>query len=348
VPLDNHQVASRLSYFLWASMPDAALFAAADAQQLLSPQQIQTQARRMLQSPRARAVIEDFHLRWLGLDELPSVERSSPLFSPSLVRSMLEETRRFVGDAAFAPQGSGLEQLLTASRGYVDPPLARLYGVAAPPGPALVPRDLDPRQRAGLFTQASFLTRYAEPTTSAPIARGRILRERLLCVDIPPPPPPADVPLPQPRPGETTRARVTATIASEAACSACHQLMDPLGFAFEHYDALGAWRATEEGLAVDSSGDVEPEYDSGNHVKFADAVELMQALSRQPVVSQCLVTQWFRYAMHRRENEQGESTSLKAIHDVYRSARFDMRELLVAIASSVPFRFRAPATGEQR
>jgi hypothetical protein len=336
IRLNAYEIASRLSYLFWASMPDEALFQAADANKLYRSDEIEAQARRLAASPRARDGIEDFHLSWLDLRDLPEAMRASP-FTPTLARQMLNETMEFAA-RLYAPGGDGrVQTLLTSSTTFVEPELARLYGVTLAPDAGLTPVSLDPRQRSGLFTQASFLT--AKGGGDGRVARrGSWLLANLLCTEIPVPP--VNVPdPPPPLPGQTTRDRLAAHAAQP--CAVCHTIIDPPGFALESYDDIGAYRTMEAGKAIDTSGSVDVD---GNPITFHDATELFKILAQRPSVQDCLTVQWFRYNVRRRETSD-ETGTLRQLREVL-SKSGDLRELRFALTRSSAFVHRSPAPGE--
>jgi hypothetical protein len=343
VRFNQHEVASRLSYLLWATMPDDKLFAAADGGKLGSADQIASEARRLLADPKAKDALSDFHLNWLNMTGLSDMPKDPSLtdYSPELAQAMVKETQEFVTSVFQGPKADGkLETLLTSTTGFVNGPLAKIYGVKDVTAPDFKEVSFDAGQRAGLFTQATFLTVKADALDSHPIKRGDTVLGRLLCQHLEVPASIMIPPLPEPKPGQTTRERVS--IHSDAACATCHKLIDPLGFAFENYDAIGRYRATEEGKQVDASG----MFPLGSGpVVFKNAVELMPQLARSQEARDCMVTQWWRYALRRQELET-EEPSLKLVKEAFKLSGFDMRELLVAFTRSRTFSHRLPSPDE--
>jgi hypothetical protein len=335
-----HEMASRLSYSLWGTMPDDQLFREADAGRLLTPEQLEQQARRMLKDPRAAEAIADFHLQWLDIDGLPDAPPKDARFkdyTPALVQAMLDETSAFARE--IMTSSGSLATLLTGTSTTVDPALARLYGVAVTgTGPQRV--TLDATQRAGILTQASFLAMHAETGESHPVKRGATVLRRLLCIEVEQPPN-LNVPQPQqPAPGLTTRERFAMHAMNP--CATCHQLTDPIGFAFESYDAVGAYRTTDQGKPVDASGTLV--LPSGE-IRFKDAVELVHAFAGNKDVEACVATQWLRYLL-RRSELRGDQSSLQAATDAFRRSSDDVRELLVALVKTRAFTHRTPSAGE--
>lgn len=246
--LTGHELATRLSLFLWRSVPDAALVAAAETGKLATPDGLAAEARRLLADPRAQAMVADFHEQWLGVDRMADVTKDAaafPAFDDALRASMQAETRAFTVHLTLAARGD-VRALLTASYTLADDRLARLYGARSPGGSAPARLDLDPAQRAGVLTQESVLAAHSSPEDTGPVHRGVFLRENILCQEVPDPPSGMDITPPEPDPRLTTRQRF-AEHRQSPACNGCHALIDPLGFGLESYDAIGRWRTHETG-----------------------------------------------------------------------------------------------------
>jgi hypothetical protein len=343
VRYNDHEIASRLSYALWASMPDDLLFAAADAGQLRSVGEVEKQARRMLADPKAKEMLADFGAQWLAVTALGTITKDTqayPLFSPAVAASMEAERREFL-HAVLGPKGDGkLETLLTAPFSFVDGNLAKIYGGVTATSAGLTRVNLDPARRSGLLTQPAFLTAHAAPGGSHPIARGKQLLVRVLCTDLPAPPEEVP-PLPPAKPGLTTRERFDVHGQNECA-RGCHAMMDPLGFAFEHYDGIGAYRATDAGKPVDATGTITLD---GAKRSFRDAVELTKLLAASKEVRACAARQLVRYVLKRHE-APGDAASLAFVDDAFAGSGYDLREALVAAAKSRSFFYRQPAAGE--
>jgi hypothetical protein len=334
VPLGPYQIASRLSYFLLNTMPDPELFAAAKAGRLTSPADIEAQARRLLQDPRAREAVGQFFSEWLILDALDDMTKDATLFpdfNDALKAAMKEETLRFTTSVVLDGDAR-LGTLLTSSQSFVNAPLGKVYGVTA--GADYSPVTLDPTQRAGLLTQASLLTRTAHDDSNSPTRRGKFVREAFMCQ--PPPPPPPGVPaLPAVVTGQTARERYQQHVAN-AACAACHTLMDPIGFGFSNYDPIGRYQTMEGGKPVDASGEIQRSQDLDG--PFNGVIELSKKLAGSDNVRACLTAQWFRYALGRAE-ASGDAASIKSALDAFTPAG-DLRELIVATTKTDSFRSR--------
>ncbi len=344
VRLDPHEIASRLSYLLWGTMPDAALFAAADAGRLTTPEEVGAEAARLLADRRAAAgALGDFHRQWLRLGAPAELEKDTKAFPdfPAARASLLGELEAYV-DEIYTRGDARLETLLTSRTAFVSSATAKLYGVSAPGRPGLAKVELDGAQRAGILTQLAFLAAHATSTESHPVSRGIVVWRNLLCGDVPAPP--DDIPPPKPpAPNVTTRERFAQH--AESACASCHRFFDPPGFAFERYDAVGRHRTVEAGNPVDASGAFA--LPSGARIAFGDAIGLADALAKSEDVKRCLPRQWFRYALGRGETAADEpSIAAAALAARVASGGVDLKALLVAITKSRPFLYRAPAPGE--
>lgn len=337
--LTGHELASRLSYFLWNSMPDEVLLDAAQAGELGTDVGLRAQVDRMLVDPKADAAIADFHLQWLGLDELETLEKSPaayPEFDAGLALAMKEDTASFVR-WVFAEGDGRLPTLLTGAFTLsTDPALLALYGVERPTDHvAGTPIALPAGERAGLLTQPGVMARHAHADQSSPVHRGQIVRESLLCQPLPPPPADVDNVPPDPKPGVTTRERF-AEHTADPSCAACHKLIDGIGFGFEHYDGTGAFRTMDEGLPVDASGeiiatDVDGIYDG--------AIELSERLAGSEVVRECVARQWLRYSLGRLDDTEDVCATQELV------ARFEsdddqLRTLIHEVVQSDAFRYR--------
>jgi hypothetical protein len=333
-PLTQHQMAARLSYFLWDSPPDAQLAAAADTGQLGTIAGLRQQAKRLLADPRALAIVTDFHEQWLGLERLPKLQKDAMLYADfdALRPAVIEETGRFVAEV-MKTEGGRLETLLAAPYSVVNGPLAALYGAGGSATDDWHKVMLDPKQRAGLLTEASFLAANGAFDGSSPIRRGLAVRERVLCAEMPVPPPTVDQNVPPLMPGDTTRQRFDRHRA-DPSCAGCHELMDKLGYAFESYDGVGRYRTEERGKPVDDSGEI-----IGTDVDgaFKGAAEMAHKLAKSKQVQDCATTQWFRYAFGRLETDL-DKCMLTSLQKTFAAADFRVADLMMAIVESDAFR----------
>jgi hypothetical protein len=346
--LDAYQIASRLSYLLWNTLPDSELFELADSGALLDVETVRAQAQRMIEDDRARGTVADFYEQWLGMSAFAGLTRDVPsdvpaagtLSASSFNDSWQTSLGRFVQDSFW--DGGNIETLLGSKRVYVDSGLAALYGYeAAPAADGLT--AVEDEHRAGILTQPGLMALLAHADQSAPVQRGKFVREQLLCKPLPPPPPDVDTTPPDPDPSATTRERFKQHSADQR-CATCHRLLEGVGFGLEEYDQLGRYRTQEYGLLVDASGNLLDSGDTAVDGAFNGAQELASKLASSTQVQACLATQWFRYGMGR--GEQAEDVcSLSQIKAEFASTGGDFRELLVSMATSNAFRFRA--VGEQ-
>jgi hypothetical protein len=334
--LAPYQLASRLSFALWNTIPDEALLAAAAEGRLASSEGLRAEAARLLADDRAADAIRSFHVQWLNLDALSTTEKDGdlfPEFDAALRTAMLRETETFVDHVIRRGDGK-LSTLLTAPFSFAEGPLLELYG-GAPAGTVGQPARLDPAERAGLLTQAAFLSANAHANQSSPIRRGLVIRQNLLCEPLPDPPANVNNTPPNPAPDATTRQRFLQHTV-DPSCAECHALIDPVGFGFENYDAIGRYRSSENGLAIDAHGEITRI--DGTTRTFNGAVELAHVLAESPAVRRCTARQWFRFALGRAETP-ADTCSLERLDERFANSGFDIRELLLALVTSDAFRY---------
>jgi len=340
VKYDSYEVASRLSYFLWSSMPDDALLAAAAANELATPDQVAAAAQRLLDDPRADVALGDFISQWLELTPLPGLVKDTnvfPGFTPELRLAMQAETLAFTRDVL---RGSSptFSSLLTAPYSIVQPPLAQYYGVTAD---AQGRADLSGSGRAGVLTHASLLAVKGNSYRTSPVRRGKFVMNRLLCSNVPPPPPNVVPDLPAPDPSKTVREQM-AEHRTNPTCAGCHVTMDALGFAFEHFDGAGKLRQLDGNQPIDPSGSITLD---GAAVSFQGAAELSAFLASSAEAQHCFARQWLRYALDRFEQD-ADGAAAKFLEDDYAAQGLNTRSLLIALTRTLPFSHRAPAEGE--
>jgi len=334
--LDDYELATRLALALWGSVPDAELMQAAADGRLGTADQIRTEADRMLDDDRAADTLASFHLQWLGLDDIDALTKDPaayPNFDSATPAAMRAETAAFA-DYVFRGTDGTLETLLAAPLAFPQGPLADIYGVTPNADPTQ-PVALDPTRRAGVLTQAAFLAMQAHPNQTSPVRRGVVVLRNVLCVDLPDPPPNVNNATPNLDPNATTRERF-AEHTTSSQCAGCHSLIDPVGFAFEHYDAVGRYRTSENGMPIDSSGELTQADEST--VAFEDAVGLAKALAVSSDVRKCVARQWFRYGLGRLETD-ADACSLAAIDTAFAASGYRMRALLLAVVTSDAFRY---------
>ncbi len=338
---DPHELASRLSYFLWSSMPDDALLEAARTGELATEAGLEQQARRMLKDPKAIDTVQSFFRQWLHLDGMEKLEKNTTAH-PEFVDGVAPAWRRglelFIEDSVWNGEGT-LEALFTSPALFVDEHTAPIYGMELPTGTGPFARmEMSVTERRGLLTQPGLLAALAGPYDSSPVQRGVFVRERFLCEALPAPPANISIVPPDPDPNSTTRERFSQHTA-DPTCAGCHQLIDPVGFGFEQYDALGRFRAAENGKPIDASGEVTGVRDPALAGPFNGAAELSERFARSPLVRDCVATQWYRYAAGRLEATE-DGCSLRDVKLHFARSGGDFRELLVAIIQTPAFRTR--------
>ncbi len=345
-----YERASRLSYFLWNTMPDAALFRSAAAGELDSPQGVEAAARRMLKDPKAHATIDDFVSQWLRFDRLLNTikdRETFPQYGPELALAMTEEARRLVADLVW--NNGDFTKIYSADYAFLNSGLADLYKVKAPAddfGKVMLPPETE---RSGILGQGLFLGLTSKPTETSPTARGLFVREQFLCQDVPQPPPGVSTNLPvltKAKP-QTNRERLAMHLSNES-CAGCHTLIDPIGFGFEKFDAIGqrrekqklTFRPTREeakdkdkerksetvSLALDTSGYVAGIGDS----QFTEPRTLGKVLAANEQCRECIVKQLFRYESGRKETPADRPVIQQSFDDFRRSG-FHFQDLMVSL-----------------
>jgi hypothetical protein len=257
-----------------------------------------------------------------------------PEYTDALRTAMRNETVDFA-DFVIRRGDGRLATLLSAPFTIASPQLLSVYGVNGTPG-ADGTVALDPSQRAGLLTQAAFLSAHSHADQTSPVHRGLAVRKNLLCTDLPDPPMNVDNTPPEPDPRATTRQRFEQHRA-DPSCKGCHQLLDPIGVGFENYDAIGRYRSNENGLGIDSNGDLTGAGAASG--PFTGAVELAKRLAQSQDVRRCVQKQWFRFALGRFEGED-DACSLAVLEADFAASDYDVRALLLSLVTSDAFRYR--------
>jgi Protein of unknown function (DUF1592)/Protein of unknown function (DUF1588)/Protein of unknown function (DUF1587)/Protein of unknown function (DUF1585)/Protein of unknown function (DUF1595)/Planctomycete cytochrome C len=334
--ITQHELASRLSYFLWSSMPDDDLLKAADRGRLARPQTLAAQVRRMLLDPKADALIDNFGGQWLQVRKLESVKPDNkrfPDFDEYLRLSMARETKMFF--ESILREDRSVLDFIDADYTYLNERLARFYGVADVQGPefrkVLFAHDA---QRGGLLTQASVLTISSYANRTSPVLRGKWVLENL--VGAPPPPPPPDVPnLDEAKIGTTSSMREQLEQhRKNATCASCHARMDPLGFGLENFDAVGAWRTKDGEFPINAVGTL-PDGRS-----FTGPQGLKSILKAQPdAFTECLTRKMLIYALGR-GLETSDDVPVKEIVRKVAADNYRISSLILGIVNSQPFQKR--------
>jgi Protein of unknown function (DUF1592)/Protein of unknown function (DUF1588)/Protein of unknown function (DUF1587)/Protein of unknown function (DUF1585)/Protein of unknown function (DUF1595)/Planctomycete cytochrome C len=348
--LDEFQLASRMSYFLWSSMPDDELFGLAGKGELT--RNIDTQVRRMLADPKSRSLVDNFAMQWLQLRRLKTVTpdpKLFPSFNEGLRSAMLKETELFF--QAIIREDRSINDLIDADFTFVNRPLAQLYGLESamskPPegerrgrrrgdqGREFERITLPDKLRGGLLTQASVLTVTSNPTRTSPVKRGRWIMEQIL--GSPPPPPPPNVP----ELAEGDKEQLTGSLRqrmeqhrANPACANCHAKMDPLGFAFENYNAIGGFRQKDGEFSIETGGTL-----PGGKT-FQGPIELKSILKEQHTkVGRNLAEKLMTYGLGR-GLEHYDRRSIKKIQDELEKNDYKFSTLAIEIVKSDPFRMR--------
>jgi hypothetical protein len=351
-PWRSYELANRLSYFLWDTMPDDELIRNAAAGELETDVGIEKAVRRMLDHPRARQALNEFISQWLRFDRLLSTYRDRrryPEFNAELAAAMAEETKRLIANVVWNDQN--FMEIFTANYSFLNSDLASLYGLPAPSEEFTMVELPTTSDRAGILGQATFLTLTSKPVETSPTARGLFVREQLLCQKVPNPPPGTNMNLAPPveaKP-QTTRQRLSAHLANET-CARCHSLIDSIGFGLEQFDAIGKRREKESISFFPAHYDrdtkpkvVELEIDASGVIKgipnsqFSSPRKLGQLLADMPECQNCIVKQLFRYGLGRPETP-GDHFTLESLQQSFRGSQFRYKELMIALVKSKAFR----------
>lgn len=338
----NWEMASRLSFLLWDAPPDDDLRQAAAKGELTSADNVRLHAQRMLDDPRARASLTRFFRDFMNLGKLNALDKQPdkfPQLTATLGPSMRIELERMFEENVFEKQGD-FRELFTTRDTYVNEDLARVYGIEGITGPDWTPVTLpDDGTRAGILTTPGFLALNAHKTQTSPTHRGRFVRLNLLCQDIPPPPPGINTTLPEPDPNKPTtlRQRLDAHRTSPE-CAGCHGKMDPIGFAFEHYDAIGAYRDTDESnLPIDSVSDIDG-------AAVGDALDVGELVAALPEAGACIARRFYEHAgAHLAAT--GDDRSVEQVVSHFVGSNYTFKELVIALVSNDGYRFAGVPAG---
>ena len=341
--LTGNELATRLSFFLTGSTPSEELMSAAERGELESAEGIRLWAETLVNQPGSREAMAHFFDELFQLRDLSQMSKDPvafPSFGPALASAMRDETQHLL-DSLVWDQDGDFRRFFDADYTFVNQDLAALYGVAVPPmcgGFARVTLPAD-SLRGGFLGQAAFLALMAHPATSSPTLRGKFVREKLLCQNIPPPPPNVDTNLPNTE-GMTTRQKLMAH-RQNPSCASCHVLMDDIGLGLENFDAIGQFRTTDSGQPIDASSALD---DLGS---FTGARELGALLAAQPQLTECLTRNLFRAATGHVDT-LGESAPLNQVHASFAASGFSFKNALVETAASEAFRFGAAQTASSQ
>jgi hypothetical protein len=343
-----YETASRLSYSMWDSMPDEELFRAAEAGKLSTSEEIEAQARRMLEDSKARQSVIEFIAQWMRFDRvLGQVKdrRQFPMYNSELAVSMVEETRRLIAGAIWNDRN--FMSIYSSEETFLSSDLAALYNVPAPPA-EFARVTLPPEtERAGIIGQATFLALTSKPGDTSPTARGLFVREAFLCQNVPPPPPGANANLPPVSEAKpmTNRERLAEHL-SNPSCASCHKLIDPIGFGLEKFDAVGRRRElqkitfvpgrqerdkkpTSVELPLDTTGAIAGIAESD----FSSPRTLGKVLANSEQCQECVVKQYFRWTYGRHEGP-GDRPLIKQAFATFRDSQFRFKELIISLVTA--------------
>lgn len=342
--LDDHELATRLSYALWSTMPDAALLAEADAGSLQTDAALERELTRMLADPRSSSLAQNFAGQWLHYRELEAHEVEAALFpeySPELARSMQREAEAFFMEFVRTPRP--LVELMTARFTYLDERLAGHYGLPAQPaGPSGTwLADTSGTPRIGMLTLGAVLTATSFPTRTSPVKRGEFVLKEMLCDAVPPPPPDVIGLAGDDEGGATDGLTLRQRLEKhrdKVACRGCHSLMDPLGFGLENYDATGKYRTLDQGQPIDAEGVLV------DGTRFTGALELAATLAVDPRLTPCLTKKLMTFALGRLVDQVDDPSWIAHLAGTARDNGGDFRSLLRALVMSEAFRSRQPSS----
>jgi len=338
IPLTGFEQASRLSYLILNSMPDDALLDAAAQGKLATAEGVEAEARRLLKTPRASQTVTRFFQalldvqKWTKINPLPTQFPDAPNGYADLAR---QENEKFI--QYLFGSGAGYREVLTSNETFVNQDLAKIYGLSGSFGSGFEKVSLDPTQRRGVFTQLGFLAANATSVDPDPIHRGAFLARRVACLPLSAPP---NMVPPLPPAGDSSnRQNVEAhTEQPDSVCATCHSTkINPLGFPYEHYDAIGKWRTDDNGHPIDSAT---TPLINGEPTPVADALELADAFAASQMTHECYTKRWIEYAF----NRKGMAEDVGVVRYLAEESVKGMgiEEMLVQLVTTRAFRSRSP------
>jgi hypothetical protein len=361
VPLTPMELATRLALYLWRSIPDQTLIDAANGVNggsLVSASDVATQATRMLADPKATTALSDFADQWLDIENMNSVTKdtqfkkwTATVASELHTESLTTFTQAVLGNSSFT-------SLLTSGSSYINGDLASFYGLSggSPTFSAATTVNTAANPRMGILSQGSVLAMHAHTSLPSPTKRGRMIRQQILCEEVPDPPAAiGGVPIPPPPTtlptGQTTRSQYLNHVSpggvTNTTCNNCHQFMDWIGFGFDNYDATGSYITQENSTNVDPSGKFIPYPDTSDiSGTFQNMTDMITQLSASQQVDQCFALEELRYALLRSETAE-DACSAQQIYQAFSGSSFNISKLLVAVVSSNAFMYRTPVSAGQ-
>jgi hypothetical protein len=332
------EMASRLSFLFWGTLPDATLQTAADSGELATPEGVLAHARRLLDDPRARSVTRFFFDNLLPIASLSQLVRDPMLYpdwSPEIGTLLHQETQTFIEHEIWSGSGTW-PGMLTAPYTFVNDALARYYGMAPVQGATFQKVAVDPSQRLGLLTQGALMAGTTTSNFTNPVLRGAFVARHLMCRPLRLPSDPnilAMVKPPDPYSGKTARERYSAH-SRDAVCATCHQQMDPIGLTFESFDAIGHFRTTENGVTIDTSGGL-----PGTQITVPNALELVQAVAAEEETQTCFVSHWLDFAYGRtlKQSDDSDACLKQQLYSSFKASGYNVKQLLLDLTQTEAF-----------
>ncbi|MCC6793589.1 MAG: DUF1592 domain-containing protein [Candidatus Hydrogenedentes bacterium] len=343
--LDDYQLATRLSYFLWSSMPDDELFLLALRDELHNTETLQKQIARMLKDPKAKALGEQFGLQWMGITQLGETTKPDatrfPEFDEAMAKTMKDEAATFF--TYIVQEDRSLLELIDARYTFANDGLAKIYGLENVTGPELRKVDLADENRGGVMGMAAMLTMTSHPLRTSPVLRGKWVLEQLLGDRVPPPPPNvAQLPEDDHQPDGLTFRQRMELHRKNPDCASCHQRMDPIGFGLENFDPIGRWRTEQAGQALDASGEL-PDGRKFNGPKELKAIVMSQKDQFATNLSRKMVG----YALGRSLTQYDDCVINNCV-SALKDSDYKPSAMITQIVLSYPFRHRYSGGHEEK
>jgi hypothetical protein len=341
--VDPWGLASRLSYFLWGSMPDDALLNAAKGGQLVTAADVRREAERMYNDKQTRSVVKHFTRYWLELTNVDQQGKDATLFPDykAAIGTLMRTQTETFAEHLYFDGGGTLNTLLTAPYTYMNQTLAKFMGVTGPTSDAFERVELDPTKHAGVLTEPAFLSYNATVDKTHPILRSVFVMRKLLCNPVGAPPPGVVNGTDSAGPDANQRQRLMAH-RTNPTCAACHDFIDPMGLTFENFDAVGRWRDSEKSGPIDPSGAITRSDVDG---PVANAIELSKKLATSAQVAQCVAVNWFSYA-NGRGQVMDDTCSVVRLTEALTKSGGDLRELVLAQTQTDAFLYRVAPGAE--
>jgi hypothetical protein len=336
------EMASRLSFLLTDAPPSKELFDAAASGELDDVEKVKSHAVKLLAESSSRASMVRFFRDFMNIGRLDQLDKNAqlfPQFSQTLGPAMRTEIEKVFEATVFDQEGD-FRKLFTTRQTFVNGELAKIYGLSGITGPDFVPVTLPADgKRGGLLTSPGFLAMNAHKSSTSPTHRGRFVRISLMCMDVPPPPPGVDTTIPDADPNKpkTLRERLEAH-RNNPACKHCHQMMDPIGFGFENFDAIGQWRDTDAGLPVDAKSDIDGK-------QFDGPVAAGELIAQLPVVGDCVARRFYQHATAHLD-KKGDTPALDALVASFIKNDFNFKKLVIDMVVNDGFRYASPPAAE--